>query len=412
MSYEEDRAARIARNKAMLQALGIDKKVVSPKKRAVVAKKPTGPPRRSRRVEMVEAARAKAELQARYEQAALEKNLASENSRSYRRKVQEAAQLKHELEHFDETFMPGTARKPYVFAHSDSEGEGKKAKTPKAKARRRKPSWSSDEDEDDDDDDEVDDDGEEKLVAVYTRQPRRTKFKVMSLVAPSSDSEVEVIESAPRHSSRSSDDDVQVYIPNKRQRLAVSEDLIKDIPVLEMTQAPKGPAKSIKEVPMTVPSTDHVGYALTPLGKQPAIFWLCPGHLPRFSLMNGHQFLANGMVLFMNIDANNYDNVFLKHPTTGAVTVSWFARKSIDESHEVAQHLIHGVQADAESSLQQHELPTLLFFRFHAGGAYIYGGQLAYVRHKGSNPIRFEFQLLDAKHMSDELLAIMLRADE
>ncbi|EQC34093.1 hypothetical protein, variant [Saprolegnia diclina VS20] len=351
-AYEDERAARIARNKQMLLSLGIDKKIISPKKRAWARQKPTGPPRRSSRVEVAEKAKAHAVLQDRYEAALLAKESMSEHSRRYRAAERYVEELKHELATFDTSYTRSTSPPP----------------AKKAKANTTVISDSSDDDE--------------------------------SAISISDNSD---------HNQSDDESEVEVYVPTKRRKLPPADDVLQNVPVLDMIIPSKGQTKSVKEVALTLPDDKHVGCALAPRGKKPLLAWLCPGYTPTFSLMDGHQVLLNGMVLFMNVDMDDrYVNIFAKNETTNAITVTWFARKSIHTNHVVAQQLIHGVQADATSELQTHTKPTLLFFRFHPEGSYIYAGRLAYVGHKGDAPIQFEFELQDAAHLCDDLVKLML----
>ncbi|KDO33110.1 hypothetical protein SPRG_01922 [Saprolegnia parasitica CBS 223.65] len=248
--------------------------------------------------------------------------------------------------------------------------------------------------------------------ANYTRPaPSTKKAKVSTtVISDSSDDESAISISDNSDDHKSSDEsDVEVYVPTKRRKLPPADDVLQNVPVLEMAIPSKGQVKSVKEVALTLPSDKHVGCALAPRGKKPLLAWLCPGYMPTFSLMDGHQVLLNGMVLFMNVDMDDrYINIFAKNETTNAITVTWFARKSIHTDHVVAQQLIHGVQANAKSELQTHTKPTLLFFRFHPEGSYIYAGRLAYVGHKGDAPIQFEFELQDAQHLCNDLVELML----
>ncbi|EQC34092.1 hypothetical protein SDRG_08302 [Saprolegnia diclina VS20] len=269
-AYEDERAARIARNKQMLLSLGIDKKIISPKKRAWARQKPTGPPRRSSRVEVAEKAKAHAVLQDRYEAALLAKESMSEHSRRYRAAERYVEELKHELATFDTSYTRSTSPPP----------------AKKAKANTTVISDSSDDDE--------------------------------SAISISDNSD---------HNQSDDESEVEVYVPTKRRKLPPADDVLQNVPVLDMIIPSKGQTKSVKEVALTLPDDKHVGCALAPRGKKPLLAWLCPGYTPTFSLMDGHQVLLNGMVLFMNVDMDDrYVNIFAKNETTNAITVTWFAR--------------------------------------------------------------------------------------
>ncbi|OQR90568.1 hypothetical protein THRCLA_09281 [Thraustotheca clavata] len=357
-TYEEERAARIARNKAMLMSLGIEKKIVVPQKRVYKAKSPPREIRRSSRVEKAEREKAKADLDSEYARLLHEKSKMRGSWRHYNRYDQDIAEIQRKIQNFDTYFeeLKKNVNKPKTESKVETKVGSKKS----------------------------------KKAATY-----------------SSDSSDE----AEEYSGDSTSEDEVTYVPNKRQKRPV-DDLLANIPVLQLQLKPQGPKTSTKEINLTVPSKEHVGHLLSPRGKQAVMYWLCPRYTPSFSLMEGCQRLKNAIVLFMNIDIDDrYINIFTQDSKSHAISVSWFARKSLYPEHPLIHQLIHGKQADQSSIESTHSLPILLFFRFHPESPYIYGGELAYIMHKDSRPVELQFELLDADKMTDDLIKLLLRSD-
>ncbi|ETW09855.1 hypothetical protein, variant 1 [Aphanomyces invadans] len=191
--------------------------------------------------------------------------------------------------------------------------------------------------------------------------------------------------------------------------------ILDGVPPHTIVTEPTITGKSCKELTLVVPSDSYVGHALYPVGKLATMMWLCPGYHPRFSLLQSHQVWTNAMVIFINVDLNDrYTNTFERE--NNSLFVYWFARSSLAEDHPVLQQLLLGPRSNAapatdnDTSLQRHDKPCLLFFRF-AQGPYIYGGQLGYVRHdaEGYPSIRFKFELLNAALFGEPLNALLDR---
>ncbi|KAF0684117.1 Aste57867_23904 [Aphanomyces stellatus] len=308
-AYEEERLAKIARNKAMLESLGMEKMKVTPQKRQLAKKIVDAPLRRSARVERAVAERAR---------------------------------------------------------NNDKVLKARK-KTRGVKKHRTQP-------------------------ASTTRSP--------DLIG--------------RHTVTREAQPIDMAATARRQQtLMVSSEILRGIPAHTiLSSASTMSAISIKDLHVEVPPDTHIGSVLYPVGKFATMMWLCPGHRPKFSLLQSHQVWSNAIVLFINVDLNDrYTNDFSRLDDSPHLFVNWFARNSLTEESPVIQQLIQGTLSSQTSRIEKptHNKPTLLFFRF-AQGPYVYGGRLGYVRHnvKGhSSSIGFQFELLDAARFCPALNALL-----
>lgn len=185
-----------------------------------------------------------------------------------------------------------------------------------------------------------------------------------------------------------------------------------NIPILTLSNQELFSKKTYKLADLTIDldvfHTDWIGKQLWPKGKQFVVEGICKRSVV-FSKMSGIQCWKYGIILYVNILSEGYDNIFTE-TDDGQVYFRWFAQARQHEQSPAIQRLVSATRGDTtlwlDGSVDVKSVksdaksePILLFVR-SPNGPYVYCGRLGYLGHRINNqPYEFRWQLLDVAHM-------------